>query len=179
VISEAQVNTATTDILVDIMKSFSIYIMLLLFFLFIGCNSNDEHENSSSEQFETSEETIYIDHYRSSCTTGGSDDFCFRTRSNSDSEWETGIRRIRDFDFEWGYRYKVQVQTKHFFDTPDACCHNPEYTLIDLLEKEAVGPDYLFDLHVVTREITKRDGSYYLAYLIEKSLSVTRKFAPH
>jgi hypothetical protein len=144
------------------MKNGFFYIVLLMSFLFIGCDSNDDQENSSTGQYEISEEILYVDHYKSRCTAYV-DDFCLRMRGGTESDWESDIRAISNFAFEWGYRYKVRV--RRVFDTsPDICCNPPKYTLLNLLEKEAVGPGYLFDLHVVTGgrgEITKWNGSYF------------------
>jgi hypothetical protein len=153
------------------MRNSLIYSVLLISFLLIGCNSNDNHvsdesnesDSDNTEQHEITEGTLYIDHYRSRCTAGGNG-FCMRTRRNSDSKWETTIYSISDFDFEWGYRYKVRIE-EVVITCPDySCMTHREYTLLELLDKEAVGPDYLFDLHVLTgrNDITKReDGSYY------------------
>jgi hypothetical protein len=142
--------------------------MLLVLFLFIGCNSNDGQENSSAGQYETSEEILYIDHYRSRCTAYV-DGFCLRMRDNTDSDWDSKIDTISNFAFEWGYRYKVRV--RRILDaSPDVCCNPPKYTLINLLEKEMVGPNYLFDLHVVTDrwDITKRSESYFYGRIDQK-----------
>jgi hypothetical protein len=172
-----QAGISIIEIQVDMMKKISIYILLLIHFLFIGCNSNDNHESNITEQNETSEEIVYIDHYMWHCrhgdgsASGSINGFCMRIRNNVDSDWNA-VDTISGFDFEWGYRYKLKVLRES--DTrPEIPEGAPSeyYTLIDLLEKEAVGPDYLFDLHVVTgqMEIIKEEGIYsYSSYPIKE-----------
>jgi hypothetical protein len=109
--------------------------------LLIGCNSSSSQHTSTV----TTEETIYIDHYKTHCTTGPNQ-LCLRSKGEGDDLWYSDIDWIHDFHYEWGHRYKVKVRKKKVISEPDPTGGWTDYFLLQVLEDNDVDVDTLFEL---------------------------------
>jgi hypothetical protein len=139
-----------------VMKKF-IY-SLLSSIAFISCNSSEN--NSSAEEID---KTIYIDHYKLLCNTSVPA-MCYRSRESIDTNWVSEIHGIQHFDYEWGYTYKILVHV-YINNDPDLVANSPRYTLLEVIEKERVAPNTLFDIAIPRHSYiyTSDDNKYYLS----------------
>ncbi len=91
------------------------YLAIALFsILLIGCNSGGGQHTTTV----ITEEVLYIDHYKTHCTTGPNG-LCLRGKTDKDDEWNADIDWINDFHYEWGHRYKVKVRKKKVYSELD------------------------------------------------------------
>jgi hypothetical protein len=114
--------------------------------LLFGCNSGSgtHHTNTA-----ITEETLYIDHYKTHCTTGPNG-LCLRGKLDVDDVWYSDIDGIHDFHFQWGHRYKLQVRKEKDTD-PETVGGGTDYFLLNVLEDNIVEPNTLFTLFVLER----------------------------
>lgn len=91
---------------------------------------------------ESRERTLFIDHYKVSCH-GVVYQTCLLTRESEQSPYTYFYDGIKDLDFEWGYRYQIRVRVDDIVDPP-ADGSTLAYSLLEVIEKQAVDPDTLF-----------------------------------
>ncbi len=119
------------------------YLVTALFsVLLVGCNSSSSHQSNTV----TTEEILYIDHYKTHCRTGPSG-LCLRGKIDIDGEWYADIDGIQDFHYEWGHSYKVLVRKDKDTD-PETVGGGTSYFLLEVLEDQIVEPNTLFTLVV-------------------------------
>ena len=68
----------------------------LLSVLLLGCKSSNDAHNKNAV---ITEQTIYIDHYKTHCTTS-SNQLCLRSKTDEDNEWYSGVDWIHDFQYQ-------------------------------------------------------------------------------
>jgi hypothetical protein len=114
--------------------------------LLFGCNSGSDHHARSTV---TTEETIYIDHYKTHCTACPSGLY-LRSKTDKDDVWYSNIDGIDDFHYEWGHKYKVRVRKEKDTD-PKTVGGGTKYFLLEVLEDNIVELNTLFTLTVYER----------------------------
>ncbi len=117
--------------------------------LLLGCDSGKDNHDGNTV---TTEEIIYIDHYKTHCTTGPNG-LCLRSKTDGDDQWYSTNDGIQDFHYEWGHRYKVKVRKKAYTDR-EAPGDLADYFLLEVLEDNVVEPNTLFMLIVYERART-------------------------
>ena len=123
------------------------YLAIALFsVLLLGCNSGGDTHHTNTVN---TEETMYIDHYKTHCSTSPNQ-LCLRSKTEEDDVWYSGVDWIHDFHYEWGHRYKVLVRKEKDTD-PDTVGGGTDYFLLDVLEDNVVLPNTLFTLVVFER----------------------------
>jgi hypothetical protein len=101
---------------------------------------------SNNQSTRITEEIVFIDHYKTLCTTGP-DGYCLRSHSDDDAEWYSEIYSIQDFNYIWGHTYKLRIQTEKDL-APNVVGSTTRYLLLDILEDSTVDSETLIDLSI-------------------------------
>jgi hypothetical protein len=125
------------------MSQYQYLVIALFLYLLVGCNSGSSSYHTNTV---ITEETLYIDHYKTHCTISPNQ-LCLRRKTDGDDFWYSDIDWIHDFHFEWGHRYKLQVR-KETHTEPGGAGNPAEYYLLDVLEDDLIEPNMLFTLIV-------------------------------
>ncbi len=73
------------------------------------------------------------------CEGGAGPQLCMRIRKSPDGEWQLFYGAIDGFEYEEGYQYEIVVQIDPV-ENPPADGSSLQYTLVELVDKEAVTP---------------------------------------
>lgn len=108
------------------------------------------------------EETITVDHYKSTCT-GLGPLLCM----NVDGQLQ--YDGIVGFQFEWGYRYRLRVKIETI-DNPPADASSQRVTLVEQLEKTRVPEGTEFSLRVYGNAYVKPGATTAFSLIDDTSL---------